>query len=44
MLAGENVLETARRAFDDGPSAYIQKPYDPEGLRDAIRRLFIKAS
>jgi DNA-binding NtrC family response regulator len=42
MLAGENTIETARRTLGDGRSAYIKKPFDPEGLREAIRRQFIK--
>ena len=42
MLTGEHVIETAKRALYDGTNAYIKKPFDPEGLRDEVRRLFIK--
>ena len=43
MLTGEHDLETAKRALDDGASAYITKPFDPEGLREEARRLICAA-
>jgi CheY-like chemotaxis protein len=42
MLADEHIIETARRTLDKGPTAYVKKPFDPEGLRDEVRRLFTR--
>jgi DNA-binding NtrC family response regulator len=44
MLAGEHIIETAKRALDNGSSAYIKKPFVPEEVREAVRRLFIRKS
>jgi DNA-binding response OmpR family regulator len=41
MLTGETGLESAKRALDDGASAYITKPFDADVLRDEIRRLIL---
>jgi DNA-binding response OmpR family regulator len=39
MLTGEMDLRVARTALEQGARSYITKPFDPEALREEIRRL-----
>lgn len=39
MLTGETDIDKARRALENGASAYVTKPFDPGFLKDEIRRL-----
>lgn len=40
LLTEEHDTESAKSVLANGISAYIAKPFYPEGLRDKVRRLF----
>lgn len=39
MLTGKQDVDIARRCLDAGAATYLTKPFDPDALRNEVRRL-----